>query len=337
VATRTIAAPASVLVYVNGDLVGDGVMKLPFVRALRHSFPAARITWLAGIWKSAYAHQLAPLVQGLIDEVIEEAGADHPYRWVARRPMNGRRFDLIIDTQRAVLTSLLVRRIRHRYVISGAADFLLSDIRPKSGYQRPKAMVAQMLDLLVLATGRPAESIPVRPLDSSLAAAAAARLPLGPTYVGLAPGAGGRHKCWPLESFIALAQAQVVRGRMPVFLLGPQESALLEPLMNAVPQALFPASQNGVAAGVCDSPVLTVALAARLAVGVANDAGAGHMIAAAGIPLVSLFGPTSPEKFAPTAKRLTVLRAQSFGGEAMAAIPVEAVIAAVDDALAARP
>ena len=73
---RTISASTSVLVYVNGDLVGDGVMKLPFVRALRHAFPNAHITWLAGIWKSAYAHQLAPLVQGLIDEVIEEAGAE---------------------------------------------------------------------------------------------------------------------------------------------------------------------------------------------------------------------------------------------------------------------
>jgi ADP-heptose:LPS heptosyltransferase len=53
------------------------------------------------------------------------------------------------------------------------------------------------------------------------------------------------------------------------------------------------------------------------------------MLAAAGIPLVSLFGPTDPGKFAPWTERLTVLRAQEFGSAEMAAIPLAAVLAAV--------
>jgi hypothetical protein len=61
------------------------------------------------------------------------------------------------------------------------------------------------------------------------------------------------------------------------------------------------------------------------------------MIAAADVPLVSLFGPTSADKFAPTARRLAILRAGSFGGDTMAAIPVDAVVAAVDEAVAAGP
>jgi ADP-heptose:LPS heptosyltransferase len=52
------------------------------------------------------------------------------------------------------------------------------------------------------------------------------------------------------------------------------------------------------------------------------------MLAAAGVPLVSLFGPTAPEKFAPATRRSLILRAQQFGGEEMAAIPVEPVMAA---------
>ncbi len=62
--TELQVSPDSVLVYVGGDLVGDGVMKLPFLRALRHACPKARITWMAGKYKSAYAHELAPLVAG---------------------------------------------------------------------------------------------------------------------------------------------------------------------------------------------------------------------------------------------------------------------------------
>jgi ADP-heptose:LPS heptosyltransferase len=76
--------------------------------------------------------------------------------------------------------------------------------------------------------------------------------------------------------------------------------------------------------------MLTIALARRLSSAVANDSGTGHMLAAADIPLVSLFGPTPPAKFAPATPRLTVLRAQDFGGgDAMESIPVQAVAAAL--------
>lgn len=328
--------PASILVYVGGDLVGDGVMKLPFLRALRRACPDARITWMAGKHKSAYAHELAPLVDGLLDEVIEQAGIDRAVRWLVRRPLPERSFDLIIDTQRGVLASLILRRVRHRRFISGAAEFLLSDVRPPKPYRRPAAMVRQMLDLLELATGRePALGAPPKPApDDRFAAAAAEALPAGPAYVGIAPGAGGRRKCWPRANFIAVARAQVGRGRVPVFILGPGEEEWIAPLVKAVPEALFPASEASGGKGISRSAPFTIAVAARLGAAVANDSGAGHMIAAADAPLVSLFGPTPPAKFAPTATRLTVLRAQDFGGADMAAIPVGAVTEAVDRMLA---
>jgi len=133
--------PSSVLVYVGGDLVGDGVMKLPFLRALRGACPAARITWMAGKYKSAYAHELAPLTGGLLDEVIEEAGFERTLPWLLRRPLPDRRFDLVIDTQRGVAATLILRRIRHGRFVSGAANFLLSDIRQDRSYQRPASMI----------------------------------------------------------------------------------------------------------------------------------------------------------------------------------------------------
>ena len=50
------------------------------------------------------------------------------------------------------------------------------------------------------------------------------------------------------------------------------------------------------------------------------------MLAAADTPLVSLFGPTSPEKFAPYTSRGVIVTAQQFGsGDTMAAIPLQAV------------
>ena len=193
-----------------------------------------------------------------------------------------------------------------------------------------------MRDLLALATGgEPEPGAPPKPApDDRFAAAAAQALPAGPAYVGIAPGAGGRQKCWPLANFIAVARAQVGRGRVPVFILGPGEEEWIAPLVEAVPEALFPASDGSGGKGISRSVLFTIAVASRLAAAVANDSGAGHMIAAADAPLVSLFGPTPPEKFAPTATRLAVLQAQDYGGGDMAAIPVGAVTEAVDKMLA---
>ena len=70
---RSVRAPQTILVYVGLDLIGDGLMKLPFVRMLRAAFPLAHITWVAGMGKSVYAGDLRCLVEGLIDDVIEDA------------------------------------------------------------------------------------------------------------------------------------------------------------------------------------------------------------------------------------------------------------------------
>ena len=319
--------PATVCVYVGLDLVGDGLMKLPFLRALRHAFADSRVTWLAGKGESVFAHALAPLARGLIDEVVEHAGIGTRAAELFARPLGGRRFDLLIDTQRRVGTTLLVRRIAHGTFVSGAAGFLLSDRRPGLPYAKPPAMVRQMLDLVEVAAGAPAHpEAPLR-LDPAVEAAAALLLPQGRDYVGLAPGAGGRHKCWPLANYLELARRLTARGLTPVFILGPGEQEWVEPC-RAVPGSVRPL-QQAAGQGIAVTPMLTIALARRLRAAVANDSGTGHMLAAGDVALVSLFGPTAPEKFAPLARRLAVLRAQDFppagARGTMDAIPVEAV------------
>lgn len=323
--------PLSVLVYVGLDLVGDGLMKLPFLRALRATFPAARITWLAGQGKTVYAGALAPLIHGLVDEVIEDAHIG--IRWwelLTPRPLKGRHFDLILDTQRRVLTTLIVKRIRHDRFLSAAADWHLSNQRPPIGMAKPPAMIRQMLTLIELASDSPASPDAPLQLDAATEAEAERRLPYGPVYVGLAPGAGGKHKCWPLENYIALAMRQVKAGRVPVVFLGPEERHWEDEIRDAVPGALLPLDFGA-------TPLLTIALARRLVAAVANDSGTGHMMAAAEIPLISLFGPTAPEKFAPVTPRLSILRAQSFGGNGMEMIPLSAVADAIETALGNPP
>ncbi|HTY66099.1 MAG TPA: glycosyltransferase family 9 protein [Alphaproteobacteria bacterium] len=322
------SAPQTILVYVGRDLIGDGLIKLPFVRALRAAFPAARITWLAGTGETVYAGPLRPLVAGLIDEIIQDAGIGQRPVELLRRPLRGRSFDLIIDTQRRILTTLILRRIAHTRFMSAAAGYLLSDIKPDGRDKKPPALIRQLLNLVELTSGRATQPHAAPELPAALRDTSQHLLPDGRTYIGLAPGAGGRHKCWPLERFIALARLLRTQGKVPVFILGPAEAEWADRVHLAVPSAKLPLQDAR-----SFDPLLTLALAERLAVAVANDSGGGHLLAAGGVPLVSLFGPSSPAKFAPLAKRLMIVTAQEFGGSEMTAIPVDAVAAAVESLL----
>ena len=312
----------SILVYVGLDLVGDGVMKLPFLSALRRLHPEARVTWLAGQGKTVYAGILAPLLTGLVDEVIQEAGIGQSAWELIARPLGGRRFDLVIDTQRRVMTSLILKRVKHGRFISASAGWALSDAVPASGKAKRPSMIGQMFALLEAASGQPVPVPPALKLAPGLLAEAERRLPAGPRYVGLAPGAGGKHKCWPLGNYLDMGGRLAAEGLTPVFLIGPAERDWETGIRAALPTAILPLTD-------ADGPPVTMALGTRLAAAIANDSGTGHMLAAAGVPLLSLFGPTPPAKFAPAAERLTVIRAQDFGGEEMAAIPVEPVMAAL--------
>jgi ADP-heptose:LPS heptosyltransferase len=328
----------SILVYVTSDAdnaLGENVLKLPLLLALSAAFPLARIAWVPGTSGAFHLRDvLAPLVDGRIAEFITDLAIPTDPRaalglaWRGEHPILQRHFDLIVDTQRYLGRTLFLRRIPHRRFISGTWRYALSNARPPRPLPlRPPRLVDKLLGLAAAAAGTPVAVANPIPLPPVLRSRAAHLLPSGPTYVGLAPGAGNQQtgKCWPLESFVALARDQAGRGRVPVFLLGPEEREWHPKLQSAVPAALFP-EQEGPPAGPC----LTTALGERLAVAVANCSGTGHLLAVGGAPMVSLFGPTRPEKYAPFARALICLKAQDYGSPRIEAIPCDAVINAVE-------
>jgi len=337
----------SILVYVTSDVdnaLGENVLKLPLLLALGAAFPMARIAWVPGTSGAFYLEdQLAPLVGGRIDEFITDLAipTDPRRALFAKHPILDRHFDLIVDTQRYFGRTLFLRRIPHGRFISGTWRYLLSTARPPRPLPwRPPRLIDKLLGLAAAAAGHPIEVPNPIPLPEAWRARAAALLPAGLSYVGLSPGAGnqGTGKCWPLGAFVAVARAQVERGRVPVFLLGPEEREWHEKLREAVPRALFPEQQNTAAAtsGI-GGPCLVAALGERLAVAVANCSGTGHLLAAGGAPMVSLYGPTRPEKYAPFARALICLRAQDYGSDRTQAIPLDAVLAAVERQAAIGP
>lgn len=325
----------SIAVITGRDLVGDALIKLPFARALRHAYPDARIHWVTSQGATAYATLLREPTRSLIDVVNETPD------WLAttQRPAQAPapQFDLILDTRNRWKEALHARKIPHKIFIAMAARYWLSDRHPPLLQRKAPHLCDRLLRMIELAAGYCPPSTGSLPVAPALLAAARQLLPEGKTYIGIAPGAGNPIKLWPRYKFEQLALAQAEKGRVPVFILGPQEFAWYEDFLAHVPNALYPL-QNLQAGGATQIGLdHTLALASLLDLAVANDSGTGHMLAAVDCPIISLFGPTSASKCAPRASHVLTIRAQDFGGDKMDLIPWEVVDRAVDQQLAARP
>lgn len=317
----------SLLVYSQGEVIGDGILKLPFVAALRREWPEAEIVW-ATAGPTVFASLLRPAAEQLKIDVLANLEPDLGWRALARAPLAGRRFDIVIDTQAQVARSLAVKRIRHSRFFSEACNYTLSDSRPKDA--PPNTILGRLMLLAELAVGHALEPAKPPSAPGRWAEAAAALLPPGPGYVGLAPGAGGKNKCWPLPLYTELARRLAATGLVPVVLLGPEEKDWVAPLKAALPEALFPEWDRRDAFQDLKGPYLAIALCARLAAGVANNAAPAQMMAAGGAPVIALHERRrSAEKFRPFGEKVETLAAEDFGVGGMGAIPIEAVEAAL--------
>ena len=276
---------------------------------------------MRGQGATVYTGPLKTVVVGLIDEVLTTATvriSDHLFNlfdWLLR-------FDLVIDTQGNLRAAL--RPARAKRFVSRVAGVHGLRPKPSDGQPPPIGMLDRLTNLLEVAAGRRVLPRPVALTDPRTLEAARALLPDGPSYVGLAPGAGGQEKRWPLARYLELAERAQAAGHQPVFFFGPDELADLDQARAAMPDALYPEFDRTDDFKDVRGPLLVIALAGRLAAAVANDAGPGHMLAAGGAPLLSLPRTRGQAtKFKPSAPRLRQLVAEDFGQEGMEAIPVE--------------
>lgn len=326
--------PKSILIYACEEVIGDGILKLSFARQVRQRFPDAKVTWVAGTGKTVYSGILKPIAMKFIDEVIEEANIGNQTHQIVTKwsPLPGRSFDLIIDTQRLVARTMIVKRIPHTTFVSGTADFFFSDVKPPKDFEPDPSFVGGLIDMLDLISPRPAEDgVSVFDPSEEHRAAAAALLPSGATYIGIAPGAGDRRKLWPVDRYFELARKQLAMDRVPVFLLGPDEAELVALVREQVPGALLPEWDRTDGYPNIKGPMLVMALAAHMSAAIANNSGTGHMLAVGGAPLVSIFTRHDPAKYAAQARGLKILHAlRDYGVDDASRIPLSAALDAID-------
>ena len=321
-------------VLVGRECLGDALLKLPFLRAVNRAYPDHRVWWIAS-HQTAMADILRPFTENRVETVINHALLVEPAHEVVSRLRRLPPFTAVFDARTRIGTVLLARLFLHyERFYTCLPGFILSDGRPPGRFRRATNVAERLLSMVEAATGRPADWRGALPVGAAARAAAEALLPPGRRYVGLAPGSREAVKNWPLERFTDLAGRLAAAGHTPVFLIGPQEREWLERLRAGAPNALFPEAEHPDGLPGVHRLELAMALAERLDVAVANDSGIGHLLGAMGTPLVSLFGPTDPARWAPVSDRLRVVRAQQFGATAVEAIPVPPVLEAVEALLA---
>ncbi|MHA1558212.1 MAG: glycosyltransferase family 9 protein [Alphaproteobacteria bacterium] len=322
----------NILVVSRGELIGDGMLKLPFIRAFQGAFPNSCISWLSIGHKTIFKRDLEEIISPYICDVFEFSTKSYlnnlfdALKFLRSKP----KYDIIINTEKKFYSTLFLKFLPCNHYISDSMAWLFSSKHPLRKTESI-LLIDRLMQLLNVASGKnidPCDEFSVPKSWVEKASYLVVPHLGGGKIVALAPGAGGRFKCWPLSSFIELGSLLKQDGVIPIFILGPSEEEWIEPISNNLPDAIFPLQKAK-----DFSVYLSMALASLCDVNVANDSGVGHILASSNKPLISLWGPTDPLKSTPNGKQVIIVQAQSFGSSKMEDIPVPFVYKKVKDIL----
>jgi len=312
------------LLVVRLGSMGDIIHTLPAASLLRIALPHAQIGWLveerwaellcaASEPRSGPRSPQRPLVDN-VHVVDTKAWRTNPLSIgtveqlaAALSELRGQRYDVAIDFQGAVRSALLAR---------------LSKAPILYGFRQPRENVATMFYTRQVI----AEGSHVAEQNLSLARAFLGLSPAVPRiefpcdpaaetqcqtwlesqsirdFVLLNPGAGWGAKQWPPERYGRFARCLAEAGLKPLVNAGPGE----ERLVQAVEEA-----GGGSVLSFAGSLAELLALTRRAKLFVGGDTGPMHLAAALGIPVVAIFGPTSPDRNGPYLTPNIVLRSPS--------------------------
>lgn len=120
------------------------------------------------------------------------------------------------------------------------------------------------------------------------------------SLVLLHPGSGGQAKCWHLDNFLAVAEHLQQAGHAVLFVVGPveQERWTFDTFTRIRECAPLLAELS--------LPQILGVLSNANAI-IANDSGISHLSAGMGIPTLTVFGPTAPERYRPIGPKVQII------------------------------
>ena len=344
------------------ERIGDLLMSLGAIRAVRAQAPHAMIDLVVGSWNEGIARLIAEVdhVESVDAAWLARGRDKEPSASPARRALTWRRrrYDLAInfegDIRSHALMALSGARRRAGFAHAGGGP-LLTDVAEFDGGRHVAdnglALVELAFDLragsLPRATtpdGRPLWRVSVPEAARAAAGATLQQLgaaPLTPLLAVHAPG-GRAVKQWPVERFADAATVLAGDLGASVLLTGaPDDEAIVSEMEARL-------SARGVRSlrvqGSTDLVVLAALLQQCRAL-LTGDTGPMHLAAAVGTPVLAVFGPSMPWRYGPLVEpnrvvrvdlpcspcnriRLPPLRCQGHTPDCLAQVRVDEVVAA---------
>jgi heptosyltransferase I len=317
----------NILVITKHRFLGDTIVSVPLLRALRRHYPHASITLLTG-GGAATALQNLPYVNRVHtyepgSATRNRSGSLKLFRSffalsLAVRKENKPDMILLADRsfRAGFMAWLMGGRVRAGFDTERRRLFLTHPLP----WNEDKRESDCYLDILRMIEQTPHATFDLAPeltLTDEEYKDAQRFLPSTTIpIIGLQPGASHDYKRWDLKNFIAVADQLQQYGCQIVLLGGPEEEEMA--LQMATQMQTPPLNLTGKT-----KLRETMSVLANLALFIGNDTGVTHLAAGVGTPTIALFGPTPAHKWGNSGAKHRVLNA--VGGD-MNEISPEAVL-----------
>lgn len=298
--------------------VGDAILAMPALRAVRTKFPEASISVVARPYVAAIYRD-----QEICDELIEYDAKGEHRGWSGREriisELREKKFDVALLLQNAFDAAWLAWRAgipkRIGYARDGRSLLLTEAIAVPRANEIPAHEKFYYLELLRRAKWLEklpeVEEICLRVPDEKRARAeeklVKAGAHSGTRRVAIGAGASyGSAKCWLPDRFAVWANRFQDEYDAQVILFGtPGEAAVNAAIAGAMKRK--PVDLTG-KTDIGELP----ALLSLCDLFVGNDSGAMHVAAAVGLPVVAIFGPTDPLGTAPVTRKSSIVQEKPY-------------------------
>jgi lipopolysaccharide heptosyltransferase II len=308
------AIPRRILV-LRLERVGDLVMVLEALTMIRRMAPGAIIDLVVGSWNRPLAGLIPGIssVETLDVPWLAREGSSLSWRELAGRTKawRSRNYDLAINFEPDIRSNLLLalsgapRRVG--FVSGGGGSLLTDAIAPDPRAhiaENAIAVVERAFDVAQIpraATSAPLE-IPER--ARSRASDLLGTPTTGAPLVGIQPATGRRVKEWDPVRFAEVGATIARTRRATVVLIGSvADKGVLDAVRSAwpsdVPLRELPPDVD---------LVVLAAVLERLSLFITGDTGPMHLAAAVGTPVLAIFGPSLPSRYAPLSERSRIVR-----------------------------
>ena len=120
-----------ILIFTQGEKLGDGIIKIPFIYDLKKEIPNSVIFWVAN-GTTVYKDILNSFVKEKIDFIYEDLGIGIHTVYKSTKllkELSKNEYDLIIDTQKTFIKSFYLKKLKTKIFLSSCANGIFSNIK----------------------------------------------------------------------------------------------------------------------------------------------------------------------------------------------------------------